>query len=176
MAQLRESGIDVTEEMGADVYGIVISNDIELTFKKLDDVCRMLSDREMLYIATNPDWVCPTAYGYVPDCGSFAEMIYRATGKRPKFIGKPEPEMLLMALKKYGYEKCEAVMIGDRVYTDIASGYNAGVDTVFVLSGEGTRLYAEKSDTPPTYIMESIKDVLNSIIGTKIEAENRGIE
>lgn len=176
VAQLRESGIDVTEEMGVDVYGIVISNDIELTFKKLDDVCRMLSDREMLYIATNPDWVCPTAYGYVPDCGSFAEMIYRATGKRPKFIGKPEPEMLLMALKKYGYEKCEAVMIGDRVYTDIASGYNAGVDTVFVLSGEGTRLDAEKSDTPPTYIMESIKDVLNSIIGTKNEAENRGRE
>ena len=173
VSQLSESGIVVTEEPSDDVFGIVISNDTELTFKKLDDVCKMLSGREMLYIATNPDWVCPTAYGYVPDCGSFAEMIYRATGKRPKFIGKPEPEMLLMALKKYGYEKDEAVMIGDRVDTDIASGYNAGVDTVFVLSGEGTRRDGEESSTPPTYIMENIKEVLNSIIDTKNEAEKQ---
>ena len=82
---------------------------------------------------------------------------------QPLFIGKPKPEMLLLAMKKYGYSKNETVMIGDRVYTDIASGYNAGVDTIFVLSGEGTVKDAESSDTKPTYINENIREVYKRI-------------
>ena len=59
--------------------------------------------------------------------------------------------------------KEQTVMIGDRIYTDIASGYNAGVDTIFVLSGEGTLEDAKNSETPPTYIYKSIKEVYNDI-------------
>ena len=160
--QLAAAGIKVTTEPDDDVEAIVMGNDNELTFKKLDDACRLLL-RDIDYIATNPDWVCPTAFGYVPDCGSVAEMLWRATGKRPYFIGKPRPEMLTLAMKKYGYTKEETVMIGDRVYTDIASGYNAGVDTIFVLSGEGTMDDAKNSDTPPTYIFENIREVFKEI-------------
>ena len=138
-------------------------DDIFSAFKKLDDVCRLLTEREMVYIATNPDWVCPTSYGYVPDCGAVAEMIKRATGKSPIFIGKPKPEMLLLAMEKLGYTKDETLMVGDRVYTDIASGYNAGVDTVLVLSGEGTVKDAESSDTKPTYILENIRKLYNKV-------------
>lgn len=160
--QLAAAGIKVTTEPDDDVEAIVMGNDNELTFKKLDDACRLLL-RDIDYIATNPDWVCPTAFGYVPDCGSVAEMLWRATGKRPYFIGKPRPEMLTLAMKKYGYTNEETVMIGDRVYTDIASGYNAGVDTIFVLSGEGTMDDAKNSDTPPTYIFENITEVFKEI-------------
>ncbi len=161
--QLKEAGVNAVTELSDDIFGLVISNDTELTFKKLDDASRLLTRGVSEYIATNPDWVCPTSYGYVPDCGSFAEMLWRATGKRPRFIGKPQPEMLLLAMEKYGYTKDESVMIGDRVYTDIASGYNAGIDTIFVLSGEGTRLDAENSDTKPTYIFENIRKVYEEI-------------
>lgn len=162
--QLSESGIRITTSYSEAVEAIVISNDTDLSFQKLDDVSRLLSSKEnIVYIATNPDWVCPTSYGYVPDCGSFAEMLYRATGKRPYFVGKPRPEMLLLAMEKYGYSKEESVMIGDRVYTDIASGFHAGVDTIFVLSGEGTKEDADTSDTPPTYIMKNIKEVLDNL-------------
>lgn len=161
--QLRESGVITTTELDDDIFGIVMGNDTELTFKKLDDVCRLLTERDLVYIATNPDWLCPTSYGYVPDCGSVAEMIKRATGKAPLFIGKPKPEMLLLALEKYGYSKEETLMVGDRVYTDIASGYNAGVDTVLVLSGEGTVEDANNSETKPTYIMENINELYNKI-------------
>ena len=162
--QLVKGGVEVTREPETDVFGIVMGNDSELSFKKLDDTCRMLSTKkDMVYIATNPDWVCPTAYGYVPDCGSVAWMIEKATGRAPLFIGKPKPEMILLALKNFGYEKDEAVMVGDRVYTDIASGYNAGIDTVFVLSGEGTMLDAENTDTKPTYIMQNIRELYNNI-------------
>lgn len=160
--QLVEAGILITEDAEDDVFGVIISNDTELTFKKLDDVSRLLT-RDVEYIATNPDWVCPTSYGYVPDCGSFADILRRATGKMPTFIGKPKPEMLLLAMEKFGYSKAETVMVGDRVYTDIASGYNAGVDTVFVLSGEGTREDAENSDTKPTYILNNVRELYEII-------------
>ena len=161
--QLRGSGVITTTDIEDDILGIVMGNDTELTFKKLDDVSRLLTERDLVYIATNPDWVCPTSYGYVPDCGAVAEMIKRATGKSPVFIGKPKPDMLLLAMEKFGYSKEETLMIGDRVYTDIASGYNAGVDTVLVLSGEGTREDAESADTKPTYIMNDIREVYEKI-------------
>lgn len=161
--QLKSAGINVVTDIEDEIFGIVMGNDNELNFKKLEDACKLLLG-DIEYIATNPDWVCPTAFGYVPDCGSVAEMLWRATGKRPHFIGKPQPEMLLLAIEKFGYSKDEAVMIGDRVYTDIAAGYNAGIDTIFVLSGEGTRADAENSDTKPTYIMENIREVYNTII------------
>lgn len=160
--QLQAAGIDVVTELSDNIFGLVISNDNELNFKKLEDACKLLL-RDMEYIATNPDWVCPTSFGYVPDCGSIAEMLWRATGKRPYFIGKPRPEMLNLAMERYGYSKDETVMIGDRVYTDIASGYNAGVDTIFVLSGEGTMADAENTDTKPTYIFDNIREVYNTI-------------
>ena len=161
--ELRDAGINVTTDVSDDVFGIVMGNDNELTFKKLEDACKLLL-RDVEYIATNPDWVCPTAFGYVPDCGSVAEMLWRASGKRPKFIGKPQPEMIYLAMEKFGYTKDDTVMIGDRVYTDIASGYNAGVDTILVLSGEGTIEDAETTDTKPTYIMENIKAVYKALI------------
>ena len=161
--QLQSAGVLITNDIEEDVFGIILSNDQELTFKKLEDICILLKRENIVYIATNPDWVCPTAFGYVPDCGSFADIIRRATGKLPKFIGKPEPDMLLQALKKYGLNKEDALMIGDRVYTDIASGFNAGIDTVLVLSGESTREDAELSSTKPTYIFDSIKDVYISL-------------
>ena len=162
-SQLKASGVITTTEIEDDIFGIVMGNDTELTFKKLDDVSRLLTERDLVYIATNPDWVCPTSYGYVPDCGSVAEMIKRATGKSPTFIGKPKPEMLLLAMEKFGYKKEETLMVGDRVYTDIASGYNAGVDTVLVLSGEGTQDDAKNTDTKPTYIMNDIKELYEKI-------------
>lgn len=160
--QLLNAGINAVTNVEPDIFGLIISNDQELNFKKLEDCCRLLLN-DIEYIATNPDWVCPTSFGYVPDCGSFAEMIFRATGKKPHFIGKPRPEMIKLAMKKFGFSSSKTVMIGDRVYTDIASGYNAGIDTILVLSGESTRNDAECSDTQPTYIFDNIREVLNNI-------------
>ena len=81
----------------------------------------------------------------------------------PIFIGKPKPEMLTLAMAKYGYSAEESVMIGDRLYTDIASGYNAGIDTIFVLSGEGTLKDLEESEVKPTYVYDNIRAVYNDI-------------
>lgn len=162
--QLRDASIDVVTDIMDNIGGLVISNDQELTFKKLDDASRLLLNKDLIYIATNPDWVCPTSYGYVPDCGSFCEMLKRATGREPHFIGKPAPEMIWIALEKNGYSRNDALMVGDRLYTDIASGNNAGIDTVFVLSGEGTLEDLKASTVEPTYVMRNIKELFENII------------
>ncbi|MBR2023105.1 MAG: HAD hydrolase-like protein, partial [Clostridia bacterium] len=86
-----------------------------------------------------------------------------ATGKNPIFIGKPEPTMIFELMKKFGYTQEETVVIGDRLYTDIASGVNAGVDTVCVLSGEPTLADIEKADVTdtPTFVLKSVKNFLD---------------
>ena len=160
--ELRASGLSVTTELceGIDVF--LMGFDTELTFKQLEDASKLLL-RDIPYIATNPDLVCPTSYGSVPDCGSVAIMLSNATGRTPHYIGKPQPEMILLAMEKCGVTREEICMVGDRVYTDIASGYNAGVDTVFVLSGEGTEKDARESRTPPTYTMQNIGELYTKI-------------
>ena len=160
--QLADAGLPIVDTLEDGIDCLCISNDWELTFKKLEDSCIILRD-DVDYIATNPDWVCPTWYGSVPDCGSFCEMIYRATGKRPKFIGKPQPDMVYLALERTGYDKADALMIGDRLYTDVACGVNAGIDSVFVLSGEGTLDDLKVSETKPTYVYKNIRELLNDI-------------
>ncbi|MBR5518298.1 MAG: HAD-IIA family hydrolase [Clostridia bacterium] len=160
--QLAQGGLPITDKLEDDIDCLCMGFDTELTFQKLEDACILLG-RGVDYIATNPDWVCPTWYGYVPDCGSVSEMIYNATKKRPKFIGKPQPDMAYLAIEKTGFKAEETVVVGDRLYTDIACGVNAGVSTVFVLSGEGTMEDVEKGETKPEYILQNIKELYNEI-------------
>ena len=161
-SQLRSAGIPVTTclEDGIDI--LLCGFDTELTFSKLEDAVKLLN-RDVIFLATNPDWVCPTAYGYVPDCGSVCEMLWHATGRKPRVIGKPQPDMVELALEKTGYSADEAVIIGDRVYTDIACGVNAGIDSVFVLSGEGVKEDIEKYGIRPTWIRKDIAEVYREI-------------
>ncbi len=160
--QLMDAGFNITSKLEDDIDCLCMGFDTELTFQKLEDACILLG-RGIDYIATNPDWVCPTWYGFVPDCGSVSEMLYNATKRRPKFIGKPEPEMVILAMEKSGFTKEETVIMGDRLYTDIASGVNAGVSTVFVLSGEGTMDDLEKSDVKPEFIYENIRKLYEDL-------------
>ena len=156
--QLRNASLPITDTLEDGIDCLCMGFDTELTFGKLEDACILLG-RGVDYIATNPDWVCPTWYGYVPDCGSVSEMLYNATKRRPKFIGKPEPDMALLAIEKTGYKKEDAVLLGDRLYTDIACGVNAGISTVFVLSGEGTLEDVERSEQKPEFIYENINEL-----------------
>ena len=151
---------NITDKLEDEIDCLVMGFDTQLTFQKLEDACILLG-RGVDYIATNPDYVCPTSYGYVPDCGSVSDMLYNATKRRPLFIGKPKPEMALLAMEKTGYSKAETVIIGDRIYTDIACGLNAGIDSIMVLSGESTRQDIEKYKINPTFVLDDIRDVLS---------------
>ncbi len=160
--QLRESGLPITDKIEDDIDCLCMGFDTELTFQKLEDACILLN-KGVDYIATNPDWVCPTWYGYVPDCGSVSQMLHHATKRLPKFIGKPEPTMAELAMKKSGYSPNETAVIGDRLYTDIACGVNAGIHSIFVLSGEGTLQDVENSDVKPEFIYQDIRTLYNDL-------------
>ena len=181
-AQLAAAGFLLTETPDDDTALLILGFDRELTYRKLEDACRLLArgvqeartsgDAKAAaglpavdYYATNPDWVCPTAFGSVPDCGSMAWMLDKATGRLPKFIGKPEPEMALLAMAQCGCSAAETLLIGDRLYTDNACGNRAGVDTAFVLSGEGTLADLAKGQGKPTYIFETIAEVCKAVFG-----------
>lgn len=156
--QLTQAGIPVTQTLEDGIDCLLIGFDTELTFQKLEDACILLG-RGVDFIATNPDWVCPTWYGSVPDCGSVCEMLFRATLRRPRVIGKPQPAMALLALERTGFAPEQALMVGDRLYTDIAAGVNAGIDTAFVLSGEGTLDDLKQSDVKPTWVFKDIGEL-----------------
>ena len=158
--QLAAAGIPVTcdREDGVDI--LLSGFDRELTFQKLEDACILL-ERGAVWLATNPDWVCPTWYGSVPDCGSVCEMLFRATGRRPYVIGKPRPDMARLAMARGGFSAEETVLLGDRLYTDIACGVNAGIDTVLVLSGETKEADLAGSAVQPTFVLGSVADYLS---------------
>ena len=153
--QLRQAGFDIRETPDDDVGAVLVGFDTELTFQKLEDACILLN-RGVPFIATNPDWVCPTWYGSVPDCGSVCRMLTTATGREPTFIGKPQPEMARLAMERTGFSPEQTVLLGDRLYTDIACGVNAGIDTVFVLSGEGTQADIAAYQIHPTWVYPDI--------------------
>ena len=158
--ELEMQGFPVTDVLD-EVEVIVMGFDTELTFKKLDDVSKLLSTRQNIpYIATHPDLVCPTEYGSVPDCGSVCQMICNATGKRPLVIGKPEALMPELAMERAGYKKEETAVIGDRLNTDIKSGLNAGITAMLVLSGEATRETLAESVDKPHLVLEDAGQIL----------------
>ncbi|MBR5152079.1 MAG: HAD-IIA family hydrolase [Clostridia bacterium] len=160
--QLSGAELPVTNQLSDDIDCLCMGFDTELTFQKLEDACILLN-RGVDYIATNPDWVCPTWYGFVPDCGSISQILETATKRKPRFIGKPQPDMVYLAMAKTGFSKEETVIVGDRLYTDIACGVNAGISSIFVLSGEGTLEDLETSDTKPEFVYENIRKIYEDL-------------
>lgn len=156
--QLTAAGFPITDHLEEGIDCLLMGYDTELTYRKLEDACILLN-QGVTYLATNPDWVCPTAYGSAPDCGSFAQMLEHATGRMPYFIGKPQPAIAELAMEKMGCQKEETVLIGDRLYTDIACGVNAGITTCLVLSGEATLKDLEESDVKPTFVCQDIAEI-----------------
>lgn len=158
--ELIKEGFVVTEKL-TDVDCIVMGFDTELTFRKLEDVSRLLLTRENIpYIATNPDYVCPTEFGSVPDCGSVCDMIFNATGKRPVVIGKPSPLMPQLAMERYGFSKEETAVVGDRIYTDVKAGLNAGITGILVMSGETTAEILEQSEDKPHLVLQDASAII----------------
>lgn len=165
-AELAGEGFPIVTDP-AEAECVVMGFDTELTFQKLHDVSWLLTVRpDIPYLATNGDLVCPTEFGYVPDCGSVCGMIKTATGKLPYVIGKPSPLMPELAMVRTGRAKDETCVVGDRIYTDVKSGLNAGITGILVMSGETTREILDASEDKPDLVLRDcgeIVDVLRTL-------------
>ncbi|WP_310604868.1 HAD-IIA family hydrolase, partial [Anaerosporobacter sp.] len=161
--ELRKYGLNVTEEVQEsykkDIVAAVVGFDNELDYKKVETICELLQTTNIEYWATNPDLACPVSYGYIPDCGAICNLLKEAVKREPIYLGKPNRLMVDMACIAGGYALEETIVIGDRLYTDIACGINAGVDTVVVFTGEAKYEDLETTEFPPTYYCDTIKDL-----------------
>ncbi|NLZ15811.1 MAG: HAD-IIA family hydrolase [Erysipelotrichaceae bacterium] len=138
----------------------LVSFDTQLKYDELKAACLYIQ-KGSRFIATNMDYRCPIENGlYIPDCGGICLTIEACTNKKPQFLGKPAPEMLYQVMEKFGVSREETLMIGDRHYTDIMAGINSGVETVGVLTGETTKEEFLSAEHQPTYILDSIADLI----------------
>lgn len=158
----KERGFQVYSEYSEEIEAVVVTFDRELTYKKLEIASKLLFN-DKKFIATNQDLVCPTSFGYIPDCGIISDILFKTTGKKPKYLGKPNPEIIINYLKKNKISKDSAVIIGDRLSTDIMTGLNAKVDTIAVLTGETSIDEISKSNIKPTAVLDSVKDIIEYI-------------
>lgn len=137
--------------------GVIVGFDTTLVYSRLCRAAYWISQK-LLYVATNPDWVCPTDKPVVlVDCGSICACLEGATKRTPDVvIGKPDPRMLDGILHRYGLEPSQIAMVGDRLYTDVKMAENANALGVLVLSGEATMDDTLYSDVKADVIADNV--------------------
>lgn len=156
---LYEAGYTQTER---DPDYVVLGETRIYSFERIQRAVRLVA-RGARFIATNPDPTGPSPEGPVPATGSVAAMISKATRIEPYFVGKPNPLMMRSALRAIDAHSEFAMMIGDRMDTDIISGMEAGMQTVLVLSGISDRESAARFPFQPTRIVDSVADLVDDI-------------
>lgn len=164
--EFSEDGLTLTDDPDK-AEAVVVGYDTELTFKKIDDICKILYTKKVPYIASHPDMCCPTPYGKAPDCGAIVDMIFIATGKMPIVIGKPSPLMPELAMKITGIDRENTAVIGDRLSTDIKSGNAAQTKTILVFSGDDTEEDLKNSQTIPTVSVKDCGEILKVLKNLK---------
>ena len=110
-------------------------------------------------IGANTDVSGPIENGISPACGALVAPIELATGKKAYFCGKPNPLMMRTGLRLLGCHSEEAVIVGDRMDTDVIAGLESGADTVLVLSGVSDRATIQTYAYQPTMILDGVGDI-----------------
>ena len=155
--EFREAGIQL--DFGNPEI-VVIGFDTTLDYAKMRAVCDFVR-AGLPYIATHPDFNCPTETGFMPDIGAIIAFIEASTGRRPDLIiGKPNFGIVEAALRRTGFSTEEMAMVGDRLYTDIETGIRCGMTSILVMSGETTEEMLAASATVPDFKFSRLADMI----------------
>ena len=158
MQDFAEAGIPVDQE---NPEIVVIGFDTTLDYAKMTAVCDFVR-AGLPYIATHPDFNCPTETGFIPDIGAIMAFIEASTGRRPDLIvGKPHTGIVEAVLRRTGLTTSELAMVGDRLYTDIETGLRSGMLSILVMSGETTEEMLASSPTTPDLKFGRLSDMNN---------------
>lgn len=161
---LMEAGIPLSEDP-AEIDIVLASYDRGFTYRKLQIAFDALwFHRRATLMSTNPDRFCPFPGGRgEPDAASIVAAIEAATQvKLERTFGKPSALMAEMALAGLDVPPRDALMVGDRLHTDIAMGRRHGMDAALVLTGDSGRddlAFAPEAERP-TYVLESLAELL----------------
>ncbi len=149
---VEERGFEVANE---DVSAVVAGLDRAFTFEKLTKAQTALMQGAH-FIGTNPDHMLPYGSGFEPGAGSILKAIETASGVVPMIIGKPQPDLVYMALSILGTDRKSTYMLGDQITTDIMAGHKAELPTILVRTG-----VSEKGPFPikPTFDIETLASI-----------------
>ncbi len=158
--EFLENGFTLIKDREGNPDYVVLGFDTTLTYEKIWIACDYIKNG-IEFLATHPDDVCPLPKGKtMPDTGAMIKMFEAATnGITPKIIGKPNKLIIDSILKKYSLKPQDVIMVGDRLYTDIKLGENAGIDSILVLTGEATKEDVKNSTIKPTFVFESVATI-----------------
>ena len=161
--ELKSYELNVTEEEMENIDCVVVGFDRFLTYQKVEKACELLTRPEVDFVGTNPDLCCPTSFGFMPDCGAICDFIGSSVKKTPYYAGKPNKEIVEMCLRQVNASKEEVIVVGDRLYTDIACGIHAGVDTAVVYTGEAQETDLDDTPYKPVYRFKNIRELYESV-------------
>ena len=131
---LADAGFNILPDASQAVDAVVVGGDLTLTYEKLKHAT-LLIQQGALFIGTNPDVVYPVAEGLAPECGANLAFLTATTGVQPEVVGKPQPHLFQMSLQTLDVPPAQAVMIGDRLETDIHGAQRAGLRAILVCTG-----------------------------------------
>ena len=164
VTELARAGLKAVTRLEDGVSCALVGFDDELTYEKVRALCELLFTRpKTAYLATNPDLACPVGFGAIPDCGAICGLIRCATGRDPLYIGKPNAIIVEMCLEQTGFTREQTLVVGDRLYTDIACGIAAGVDTAVVFTGEVKPEDLENTPFAPTFAFADIRALSKAV-------------
>ena len=166
-AELRKVGVQVVRRRGGKpVDYVVVGMDRKFTYAKLHEAQQAILGGAT-FIATNRDATYPVEGNVIPGGGSIVAAVATAAEREPLLIGKPSAEAGRLITHMAGIEPHEALMVGDRLETDIEVGRRAGLRTCMVLTGISTRQEAEvlPPESQPHWIVDSIQQVPDILEG-----------
>ena len=153
---LHEAGFVLTDR---DPDYVVLGETRTYSFETITTAIRLVIAGAR-FVATNPDATGPSRHGVLPAAGAVAALIESATGRRPYFVGKPNPLMMRSALRAIGAHSESTIMIGDRMDTDVIAGLEAGLATILVMTGISTAATIEEFPFRPSMVVNSIADLV----------------
>jgi 4-nitrophenyl phosphatase len=166
--ELQAQGLHVVAHTAAPSANCVVVGGIvgNLTYENLAEAC-LLIRAGALFVGTNPDVTYPGERGIIPGNGAILEALRVATGVSPLVIGKPQPEMMVQAMRRMGGDASNTAVIGDRLDTDILGGKNAGLTALVVLSGVTSAEQAKADAIRADYVFEDIGAVAGAVAQTR---------
>ncbi len=141
---------------------VLVGLDRSFDYQKMTNAADAIREGA-LFVTINRDPVLPVVGGFLPGCGSLAAALESASGVSPEVVGKPEPMLLMEAMKLLGSEPGETVMVGDGLGIDILAGQRAGTHTLLVLSGSTSRADLEQSSIKPDHVYIDLADALKDL-------------
>lgn len=137
---------------------VVVGETDDFRFEHIKKAMNLV-DRGAKLIATNSDITGPIEGGFKPACKALVASIEAASGVGAYYVGKPNPLMMRTGLEILGVHSGDAVMIGDRMDTDVIGGMESGMDTVLVLSGVSTKETMEAFPFHPSIVLNGVQDL-----------------